>query len=346
MTVQSIPGTPATVAGTAPRLERGTALRLETDNLRILAGSANPRLAHDIAAHLGIHVAHMLLSRFSDGEVRVKIEESLRGMDAFIIQPTSAPVNEHIMELLIILDALRRASAERITVVMPYYGYARQDKKVKPREPITARLVADLITLAGASRVLAVDLHVEQIQGFFNLPVDHLYGGPLIADYLVGQNVCGTGVVVVSPDVGGVARAQALANQLDASLAIIAKRRPEPNRSEIISVIGDVEGRVCVLIDDMIDTGGSIVNAAELLKQRGAGRVLAACTHGVFSGQAVSRLHMCAALEQVIVTDTIAHREGKFTDKFKCLSVAPLLAEAIDRIHRGASVSELFLPYL
>jgi ribose-phosphate pyrophosphokinase len=314
--------------------------------LRILAGSANPKLAHDIAEHLGIRVAQMLLSRFSDGEVRVKIEESLRGMDAFIVQSTSAPVNEHVMELLIILDALRRASAERITVVMPYYGYARQDKKVKPREPITARLVADLITLAGASRVLAVDLHVEQIQGFFNLPVDHLYAGPLVADYLISQKVSNGDVVVVSPDVGGVARAQSLANQIDASLAIIAKRRPEPNRSEIISVIGEVDGRTCVVIDDMIDTGGSIVNAAEMLKQRGARRVLAACTHGVLSGQAVQRMDLCAALEQVILTDTIAQPDGRLTGKFKCLSVAPLLAEAIDRIHRGASVSELFLPYL
>jgi ribose-phosphate pyrophosphokinase len=319
---------------------------VRNDNLRILAGSANPKLAAAIAAHLDMEVSSMLLSRFSDGEVRVKIEESLRGMDAFIIQPTSRPVNEHVMELLIILDALRRASAERITVVMPYYGYARQDKKVKPREPITARLVADLITLAGAHRVLAIDLHVEQIQGFFNIPVDHLYGGPLVADHLLSAGVSGPEVVVVSPDVGGVARAQSLAQQLDAGLAIIAKRRPEPNRSEVISVIGEVDGKTCVLIDDIIDTGGSIVNAAEVLGQRGASRVIAACTHGVFSDPAVQRMDTSPVLEKVIHTDSISHPEGKLTAKFECLIVAPLLAEAIDRIHRGASVSELFLPYL
>lgn len=319
---------------------------MRDDNLRVLAGNANPKLAAAIAHHLDIPLSRMLLSRFSDGEVRVKIEESLRGMDVFVIQPTSAPVNENVMELLIILDAIRRASAERITVVMPYYGYARQDKKVKPREPITARLVADLLTLAGANRVLALDLHVEQIQGFFNLPVDHLYGGPLVADYLISRQICDRNVVIVSPDVGGVGRAQRLAQQLDAGLAIIAKRRPEPGRSEVISVIGDVEGKTCVLIDDMIDTGGSIVNAAEVLKQRGADRILTACTHAVLSGPAIERLDRCAAIEQVIMTDTILHPEGRLTPKFVCLSVAPLLGEAIDRIHRGASVSELFLPYL
>ena len=319
---------------------------MRNDTLRLLAGSANPRLAAAIAHHLDTDLSRLLLSRFSDGEVRVKIEESLRGMDVFVIQATSAPVNEHVMELLIILDALRRASADRITVVIPYYGYARQDKKVKPREPITARLVADLITLAGAHRILALDLHVEQIQGFFNIPVDHLYGGPLIADYLVKENICKEGVVVVSPDVGGVARAQSLAHQLDSGLAIIAKRRPEPNRSEVISVIGEVEGKTCVLIDDMIDTAGSIVGAVEVLHKRGASRILAACTHGVFSGPAIDRMEGCKYLEQVILSDTISQPDGRLTDKFQCLSVAPLLAEAIDRIHRGGSVSELFVPYL
>jgi ribose-phosphate pyrophosphokinase len=316
------------------------------DNLRVLAGSANKKLAEGISHHLGTEPSHMLLTRFSDGEVRVKIEESLRGMDAFVIQSTSKPVNEHVMELLIILDALRRASTERITVVMPYYGYARQDKKIKPREPITARLIADLITLAGANRILALDLHAEQIQGFFTIPVDHLYGGPLIADHLIGQQVYGSGVVVVSPDEGGVGRAQALAQQLDAGLAIIHKRRPEPNRSEVISVVGEVEGKIAVVIDDMIDTGGSIVGGVEALKQRGAARIVVACTHAVLSGSAVERLDKCEAIESVIVTDTIYHPEGSLTPKFRYLSVAPLLAEAIDRIHRGASVSELFLPYL
>jgi len=316
------------------------------DTLRVLAGSANPALAASIAEHLETKLCDILLGRFSDGEIRVKIEESLRGMDAFVIQPTSHPVNEHTMELLILLDALRRASAARITVVMPYYGYARQDKKIKPREPVSARLIADMIQLAGANRVLALDLHAEPIQGFFTAPVDHLYAGPLIADYLIGQQVYGPEVVVVSPDVGGVSRAQSLAQQLDARLAIIAKRRPEPNRSEIVSVIGDVEGLTCVLIDDMIDTGGSIVGGAEALRQRGAARILGACTHAVLSGPAIERLDACSALEQVLVTDTICHPPGRLTRKFNCLSVAPLLAEAIDRIHRDGSVSELFLPYI
>lgn len=319
---------------------------LRNDNLRVLKGSANPQLADDIAAHLGTTCAQTLISRFSDGEVRVKIEESLRGMDAFVIQPTSKPVNDHVMELLIILDALRRASSERITVVMPYYGYARQDKKVKPREPITARLIADMLTLAGASRVLALDLHADQIQGFFTIPVDHLYGGPLIADHLIARQIHGPSVVAVSPDEGGVGRAQSLAQQLDGGLAIIHKRRPEPNRSEVVSVVGDVVDKTCILIDDMIDTGGSIVGAANALKQRGAARILVACTHAVFSGSAIQRLEMAESIEQVIMTDTIRHAGEVLSDKFVCLSVAPLLAEAIDRIHRGASVSELFLPYI
>ena len=319
---------------------------MRNDNLRILSGSANPKLASDIAARLDCQVSNMLLSRFSDGEVRVKVNESLRGMDAFVIQSTSAPVNDHVMELLIILDALRRASAERITVVMPYYGYARQDKKVKPREPITARLVADMITLAGASRILAIDLHADQIQGFFNIPVDHLYGGPLIAEYLRGRRLDHKDLVVVSPDEGGVARSQALAQALDASLAIIFKRRPEPNRSEVVSVVGEVRDKFCIILDDIIDTGGSIVGAAEALHQQGATRIVTACTHAVLSGPAIRRLHECEAIEQVLVTDTIANPPGRLTDKFVCLSVAPLLAEAIDRIHRGASVSELFSPFI
>lgn len=316
------------------------------DNLRVLAGSANPELAKSIADHLDIPLTRMLLTRFSDGEVRVKIEESLRGMDVFVIQPTSAPVNEHVMELLIILDALRRASAERVNVVMPYYGYARQDKKVKPREPITARLVADLISLAGADRILAFDLHAEQIQGFFSIPVDHLYGGPLLADYLISQKICNSEVVVVSPDEGGVGRAQALAQQLDSGLAIIFKRRPEPNKSEVISVVGEVRDKICIVIDDIIDTGGSILGGVNALKAQGAKKVFVACTHAVFSGSAIERLGSCEFIEQILVTDTIRRSADQLGPKFKCLSVAPLLAEAIDRIHRGASVSELFLPYI
>lgn len=315
------------------------------DNLRILTGTSNPQLASDIAEHLGVNVARMLVDRFSDGEIQVKVDESLRGMDAFVVQSTCTPVNEHVMELLIIVDALRRASARRITCVIPYFGYARQDKKIKPREPVTARLVADLITLAGANRVLAVDLHAEQIQGFFNIPVDHLYAGPLLADRFIQEGLFDNDVVVVSPDVGGVARARSLAEQLDASLAIIAKRRPEPNKSEVTNVIGDVAGRTCILVDDMIDTGGSIAQGAEALKRMGAERVVACCTHPVFSGPAVQRLES-SALEEVVVTDTICLPDEKRTPRVKVLSVAPLLAEAIDRIHRDASVSELFLPYI
>lgn len=319
---------------------------MRNDNLRVLAGSAHPKLAHAIADKLNLKPSPMLLSRFSDGEVRVKIEESMRGMDVFVIQPTTKPVNEHVMELLIILDALRRASVERTNVVMPYYGYARQDKKVKPREPITARLVADLITLAGADRVLAVDLHAEQIQGFFNIPVDHLYGGPLVGEHFASIGVRGSDVVVVSPDEGGVGRAHSLAQYLNAGLAIIFKRRPEPNRSEVISVVGDVRGKTCILVDDMIDTGGSIVGGVDALRQQGADRILVACTHAVLSGPAIERLDRCEAIEQVVITDTVPHPEGRLTEKFTCLSVAPLLADAIDRIHHGKSVSELFMPYI
>jgi ribose-phosphate pyrophosphokinase len=319
------------------------------EKLRILTGTANPALAQAIACCLDIEVGSMLVSRFSDGEVRVKIQESVRGMDVFVVQPTCSPVNDNVMELLIILDALRRASVRRINVVIPYYGYARQDKKVKPREPVAAKLVADLITQAGANRIVAIDLHAGQIQGFFNIPVDHLFAAPVIVDYLIKLGIYDKDVVVVSPDVGGVARAQALAEMLDSSLAIIPKRRPEPNKSEIIQtgrspVIGDVSGRIAVIIDDMIDTGGSICDGAEALVRMGAQKVYACCTHPVLSGNACDRLEQ-APIEAVVVTDTIPLPPDKRREKFTVLSVAPLLADAIDRIHRDASVSELFLPY-
>ena len=315
--------------------------RLDETSLRILAGSSNPKLTQDIAQALGVAVADMLLTRFSDGEVRVKIRESMRGTDVFVVQSTSRPVNEHMMELLIILDAVRRASADRITVVIPYYGYSRQDKKSNPREPVTARLVADMITLAGANRVLALDLHADQLQGFFHIPVDHLYAGPLIADWLRRHDVQGGGVAVVSPDVGGVARARWLAERLGSSLAIIAKRRPEPNRSEVLHVIGDVKDRICVMVDDMIDTAGSICTGADALVEMGATRVLACCTHGVLSGNALQRLED-SPLDAVLMTDTIYQDPARLTDKMHTISTAPLLAEAIGRIHRGDSVSELF----
>jgi ribose-phosphate pyrophosphokinase len=315
------------------------------ETLRILTGTAHPALGQQIAEQLGIGVSRMICTRFSDGEVQVRLQESMRGMDVFVVQPTCSPVNEHVMELLIILDALRRASARRITCVMPYYGYARQDKKIKPREPVTAKLVADLLTQSGANRILAIDLHADQIQGFFNIPVDHLFAGPLIADYLIKRKLYDRDIVVVSPDVGGVNRARALAETLDSDLAIIAKRRPEPNKCEVMTIIGDVRGRTAVMIDDMTDTGGSIALGAEALVRMGARSVVACCTHAVLSGSACQRLRD-APIQEVVVTDTIPVPLDRIIDKMTVLSVAPLLAEAIDRIHEDASVSELFLPVM
>jgi len=317
---------------------------MRTNDLRIFTGNANKELAARIAAELGSPLGEIQVSQFSDGEVSVKIEESARGQDIFIVQPTCAPVNDNLMELLIMIDAFRRASAQRITVVLPYYGYARQDKKIKPREPVTARLVANLISQAGASRVLCLDLHAGQIQGFFDLPVDHLYAGPLIAEYLIGEGLYNGNTVVVSPDVGGVARARALAEHLKTPIAITAKRRPEPNKVEIMEIIGDVSGKVCVMIDDMIDTGGTVVQGAEALLERGALAVHACCTHGVLSGRAVERID-CSLLRSLVVTDTVPLPPEKYSAKVKILSVAPLLAEAILRIHDDNSVSEMFSNY-
>ncbi|MDE2125875.1 MAG: ribose-phosphate pyrophosphokinase [Armatimonadetes bacterium] len=311
---------------------------------RIFAGNANPQLARDIAAVLKVQLGAITVSRFADGESRVKIEESARGQDIFIVQPTCAPVNDNLMELLIMLDAFRRASARRITVVLPYYGYARQDKKIKPREPVTARLIANLISQAGATRVLCVDLHAGQIQGFFDVPVDHLYAGPLIAEHLVEEDLKDGNTVVVSPDVGGVARARALAEHLSTPIAIIAKRRPEPNKVEIMEIIGDVAGKRCVMIDDMIDTGSSIVQGAVALMDRGAEEVHACCTHAILSDHAVERLKE-SPLKSVVVTDTIPVPPERRFPRLKVLSVANLLAEAIHRIHDDMSVSELFRHY-
>ena len=311
------------------------------DNLRVFTGNSNPVLAENIARELGLSLGSMAVSKFSDGEIRLKVEESARGMDTFLIQSTCCPVNENIMELLIMIDAFRRASARRITCVIPYYGYARQDKKVKPREPVTARLVADLLTVAGAGRILTVDLHAEQIQGFFGFPVDHLPAAPIIANYLVGKGLNDADTVVVSPDVGGVARATALAEMLGTPIAIIAKRRPEPNKSDVIEIIGDVKGKIAVMMDDIIDTGGSTAQGAIELMERGAKKVYACCTHPVLSGDAVSRLE-AVPIEEVVVTDTIPLAAGKQNGKITVLSVAPLLANAIGRIHNDQSVSELF----
>ncbi len=314
-------------------------------DLRIFTGNANPALAQKISDEFGIPLGAISVKKFADGEISVKIEESARGQDIFIVQPTCQPVNDNLMELLIMIDAFRRASAHRITVVLPYYGYARQDKKIAPREPVTARLIANLISQAGASRVLCVDLHAGQIQGFFDLPVDHLYAGPLIADHLKSQGLHNGDIAVVSPDVGGVSRARALAEHLNTSIAIIAKRRPEANKVEIMEIIGDVKGKACVMIDDLIDTGGSVVQGAEALMERGgASAVYACCTHGVLSGKAIERIQ-CSPLRSLIVTDTIPLTAEKQIPKIQVLSVAPLLADAIRRIHEDDSVSDLFRHY-
>jgi len=286
----------------------------------------------------------MDVGRFSDGEIWVRIEESVRGDDVFVIQPTCPPTAENLMELLIILDALKRASARRTTAVIPYYGYARQEKKIKPREPISAKLVADLISVAGADRILTVDLHVQSIQGFFDIPVDHLPAGPILADDLVSRSFAGQDTVVVSPDVGGVGTAKALADRLNSPLAIIVKRRPEVNQVEILEVIGELEGRRVVLIDDIIDTGRSIVSAARAVAMRGAAEIRAYATHPVFSGDCVQLLED-SPIAEVVVTDTIPVPEEKRIAKVRVLSVAPILAEAIRRVHGNLSVSTLFDRY-
>lgn len=314
------------------------------DDLRILSGNANPELSQAIAAALGMPLSRMEVGRFADGEIWVRIEESVRGADVFVIQPTCPPTSENIMELLIILDALKRASAHRATAVIPYYGYARQEKKLKPREPISAKLIADLISVAGADRLLTVDLHVQSIQGFFNVPLDHLPAGPILAADLLERSFGGPDTVVVSPDVGGVGTAKALADRLSAALAIIAKRRPEANAVEVIQVIGEMEGKRVVLVDDMIDTGGSIVQAAKMVAERGASEIYAYATHAVFSGDAAERLRS-SPIKEVVVTDTIPLPPSKRGEKIRVLSVAPTLAEAIRRVHGDLSVSTLFDRY-
>jgi len=311
------------------------------DDLRLFSGTGNPELSARIAGHLGVPLGMLTVRQFSDGEIRAKIDESVRGDDVFIVQPGSKPVNDNFMELLIMIDAFKRASARRVTVVMPYYCYARQDKKVKPREPIAAKLIANLLATAGANRLLTVDLHAGQIVGFFDLPVDHLYAGPIIAEYFVDLFPDRSNLVVVSPDVGGVPRARSMAEFLGTPIAIIVKRRPEPNESEVMEVIGDVSGRTAIMIDDMIDTGGSIISGAEALFVRGALGVYAACTHGVLSGDAVSKL-LASRIEKVVITDTIPLPSENRDSKIEVVSVAGLLGDAIRRIHEEGSVSELF----
>ena len=305
----------------------------------IFAGSASRELTDSICKYLKWPVGRMETLIFSDGETWVKIDENVRGKDCFVVQSTYTPVNEHLMELLLIIDALRRASAASITAVIPYFGYARQDRKDQGRVALSAKLVANLITTAGATRVLTMDLHSGQIQGFFDIPVDHLYASPVIAEYFKKLNL--PDVVVVSPDVGNVKRARAYSERLGAPLVIIDKRRPLANVSQVMNLIGNVEGRVAVMFDDLIDTGGTICNGAETLKERGAREVYAACTHAVFSGPARKRLSE-SCLKRIFVTDTIPQKNGADFDKLEVISIAPLLGEAIKRISYKQSVSALF----
>jgi ribose-phosphate pyrophosphokinase len=309
-------------------------------DLRLFSGNANRPLAEEIAQYLSLPLSDAEVSRFSDGEVFVQVNDNVRGTDVFVVQPTSPPVNDNLMELLVMIDALKRASARRITAVLPYYGYARQDRKVQPRVPITAKLVADLLTAAGVDRVLALDLHAGQIQGFFNIPVDHLFAAPVIIDYLGKKDL--RDPVIVSPDAGGVERARAIAKRLKASLAIIDKRREGPNQAVAMHLIGDVHEHDAVVIDDMIDTAGTLVQAVETLEREGARRILACGVHPVLSGPAMDRIKT-SALEELVVTNSIAVSDAKRAGRLTVLTVAPLLGEAIRRIHDEESVSTLFV---
>ena len=307
--------------------------------LRIFSGNANPDLAREIAAYLGTSVGDAAINRFNNGEVQVMINESVRGKDIFIVQPTCGPiVNDNVMELLIMADAFKRASAKHITAVVPYYGYARQDRKARGREPITAKLMADLLTTAGVTRVVTIDLHAAQIQGFFNIPVDHMPGGPILADYIKEKNL--ENPVVVSPDLGGVSRARLIANKLNCSIAIIDKRRPEPGVAEVMNLIGSVEGKTAIMVDDMVDTAGSLTEGARALMKFGAKAVYACCTHPVLTEPAISRIEE-SNITELIVTNTIPLPPEKRHPKIKVLSVAPILAETILRIYNELSVSQL-----
>lgn len=310
--------------------------------MKLLTGTAHASLAAEVAKCLGMEVGDATVSTFSDGEILVRLNENVRGSDVFVVQPTSAPVNHHLMELLLIVDALKRASAGRITAVIPYYGYARQDRKVQPRVPISAKMVADLIATVGTNRVLTVDLHAGQIQGFFNIPVDNLYATPVLLDY-VRQHFDRDRLVVVSPDAGGVERARAFAKRLNCSIAIVDKRREKANECEVMNVIGDVEGAEALILDDMVDTAGTITQAAAALKEKGARKVAAACTHAVLSGAAVDRIN-ASVIEEMIVANTIPlDSKQEACPKLRVLSIASLLAEAIKRIHEESSISSLFV---
>lgn len=308
--------------------------------LKIFSLSSNRPLAEKVAEVVGVPLGKLAVDRFSDGEIQINIEESIRGDNVYIIQSTSAPVNDNLMELLILVDALRRASANTINVVMPYYGYARQDRKARSREPITAKLVANMLQNAGVNRLIALDLHAAQIQGFFDIPVDHLMGAPLLADYFIKEGVA-KDAVVISPDHGGVTRARALAEFLKAPMAIIDKRRPRANVAKIMHIIGNVEGKKCIMIDDMIDTAGTITLGSKALMEAGATEVYASCTHAVLSGPAIQRLED-SPIKQVVVTDSIRLPKEKQIDKIKQVSIAPLLGDAIKRINENRPVSPLF----
>ncbi|MDR2005708.1 MAG: ribose-phosphate pyrophosphokinase [Acidaminococcales bacterium] len=314
---------------------------LADDNkrLRIFTGTANPLLAQEIACYLGAAMGEARIGRFNNGEIQVMIEESVRGKEVFVLQSTSQPVNENLMELLIMVDAFKRASAKHITAVIPYYAYARQDRKTRGREPISAKLVANLLSVAGVTRVVTMDLHAGQIQGFFDIPVDHLLGVPILADYVRAKNLAD--FVVVSPDLGGVTRARSLADRLDSDIAIIEKRRPAPGVAEVMNIIGDVKGKTAVMIDDLVDTAGSLVEAASALVKFGALDVYACCTHAVLTYPAVPRIEN-SPIKELVVTNTIPLTPDKQSEKIKVLSVAPIMGEAILRIYNEMSVSQLF----
>ena len=306
-------------------------------NLKVFSLNSNLPLAKEIAKVIGIELGKFSVTRFSDGEIQINIEESIRGCDVYVIQSTSAPVNENIMELLIMIDALKRASAKTINLVMPYYGYARQDRKARAREPITAKLVANLLETAGATRVICLDLHAPQIQGFFEIPIDHLMGVPILAEYFKKREFNGD-IVIVSPDHGGVTRARKIAERLKAPIAIIDKRRPRPNVAEVMNIVGNIEGKIAILIDDIIDTAGTITLAANALVENGATEVYACCTHPVLSGPAIDRIQN-SNIKELVITNSIALPEEKKSDKIVHLSVAPLMGEAIIRVHEEQSVS-------
>jgi len=309
--------------------------------MKLFGGTSNPELTQEVCKYLGIEPGKIMAKTFSDGETQIEIHENIRGLDVFVLQSTCTPVNDNLMQLLIIMDALRRASAKRITAVIPYYGYGRQDRKVKPRVPITAKLVADLITVAGADRVVSIDLHAGQIQGYFNIPVDNLFSAPLLLKYIRSHFT--DDMVVVSPDAGGVERARAFAKRLSASLAIIDKRRDAPNIAEAMNIIGEVEGKTAIILDDMVDTAGTLTQGANALKKRGASRIFACCTHPVLSGPAIDRIE-ASPIDRLVVTNTIPlAKNAKDCSKIVLLSVAELLGETIKRIYNSDSVSTLFV---